>query len=52
MTVPDQLDEDEPGSVVGEVHIKPPGLPEIHLDDTINLGHGQVDDVHGADGDV
>ena len=35
--------EDEQGTVFGEVHVKPPGLPGIHLEN---------DDVHGADGDV
>ena len=28
VTVPDQLDEDEPGALVGEVRLKPPGLPD------------------------
>ena len=52
VTVPVQLDKDEPGAVVGEVNVKQPDLTEIHLDDAVILGPGQVDDEHGADGDV
>ena len=47
-----KVDEDEQGTVFGEVHVKPPGLPEIYLDDAVILGPGQVDDMHAADGDV